>query len=158
MSDEPAAAATRPKPTIPALARLYTGLESDAWVLVRVALGGPLILHGLYKLASLFGIGLDTPAGFFATTEATIGPLLTYSLAMLEVVAGFLVVVGFGTRVAAYMIALFMAGAVIGHRSVGFFWTGGGFEYPLVLLLLALAIMVKGGGKRSVDRTMPAEI
>lgn len=158
MIDKAAAATTRRRSTIPFLARLYAGLEADAWVLIRVALGGPLVLHGLYKLASLFGIGLDTPAGFFATTETTIGPLLTYSLAMLEVVAGILVVVGFGTRLAAFMIGLFMVGAVISHLSAGFFWTGGGFEYPLVLLLLALAVMVKGGGTRSVDRTMPAEV
>ena len=158
MNNRHGTAGRQRKFAIPGLGRLYAGLEADAWVLVRIALGGPLILHGLYKLASLFGIGLETPAGFFATTEATIGPLLTYSLAMLEVVAGFLVVLGFGTRVAAFMIALFMAGAVVGRLSDGFFWTGGGFEYPLVLLLLGLAVMVKGGGTRSVDRTLPAEI
>ena len=143
---------------IPGLGRLYAGLEADAWLLVRVALGAPLVLHGVYKLASLFGLGLDTPAGFFAKTEDTLGPLLTYSLAMLEVVAGVLVVVGFGTRVAALMIALFMAGAVVGHLPAGFFWTGGGFEYPLVLLLLSVAVTIRGGGKRSVDRKMPVEI
>lgn len=149
---------SRRKFAIPTLGRLYAGLADDAWLLVRVALGGPLVLHGLYKLASLFGIGLDTPAGFFATTENSLGPLLTYSLAMLETVAGILVVIGFGTRLAAFMIALFMAGAVVGHFPSGFFWTGGGYEYPLVLLLLAVAVTVRGGGTRAVDRKMPAEI
>lgn len=158
MTDRKSGAASPGRFAIPGLGRLYAGLEADAWLLVRVALGAPLVFHGTYKLASLFGIGLETPAGFFATTEATLGPLLTYSLAMLEVVAGILVVVGFGTRVAALMIALFMAGAVVGHLPAGFFWTGGGYEYPLVLLLLSIAVTVRGGGKRSVDRSLPVEI
>lgn len=125
---------------------------------MRIALGAPLVPHGLYKLASLIGLGSNHPAGFFATTEATLGPLLTYSLAMLEVVAGILVVVGLGTRIAAFIVALFMVGAVIARLSDGFFWTAGGYEYPLVLLFLAIGIMIRGGGERSLDRHQPAEI
>ena len=34
----------------------------------------------------------------------------------------------------------------------GFFWTGGGFEYPLMWGLLALAILFRGGGELSLDR------
>ena len=143
---------------IPALGRVYTRLHDDAWMIVRVALGVPLVPHGLNKLLSLIGLGTSQPAGFLATTEGTIGPLLTYSLAMLEIVAGILVVLGLGTRVAAFMIALFMVGAVVGRLPAGFFWTGDGYEYPLVLLLLALAVIVRGGGERSLDRRQPAEI
>lgn len=143
---------------IPVLGRIYARLHDEAWLFVRIALGAPLVPHGLYKLASLVGLGSGHPAGFFATTEAVLGSLLTYSLAMLEVVAGILVVIGLGTRLAAFMIALFMVGAVAGRLSEGFFWTGGGYEYPLVLLLLAIAVTVRGGGQRSLDRRQHTEI
>jgi len=39
-----------------------------------------------------------------------------------------------------------------------FFWTGGGFEYPLALLLLAIGKMIRAVGERSLHRHQPAEV
>jgi putative oxidoreductase len=67
-------------------------------------------------------------------------------------------VVGLGTRVAAFGIAAVMVGAVLTtHLSVGFFmnWFGNqpgeGFEYHLLALGLALPLLVRGGGAWALD-------
>ena len=67
-------------------------------------------------------------------------------------------VLGAGTRLAALGIAAVMLGAIATtHAHFGFFmnWFGAqpgeGFEYHLLVLALALPLVVRGGGLRSVD-------
>jgi putative oxidoreductase len=38
------------------------------------------------------------------------------------------------------------------HLGNGFFWTSGGFEYPLLWGLVAVALVIRGGGDWSLDR------
>jgi putative oxidoreductase len=50
------------------------------------------------------------------------------------------------------LVAAMMAFAVvIVHLPAGFFWTDGGYEYPLLWGILALIVAVRGGGRYSVD-------
>lgn len=70
-------------------------------------------------------------------------------------------VAGFLTRVAAFGILCDMIGAIaIVHWPNGFFmnWmgkqAGEGFEYHLLAIAMALALMVAGGGRWSVDRAI----
>lgn len=142
-------------PELGALSRRFAGW---AWPLVRVAVGAPLIPHGAQKMAVLFGHDLGRPAGFLEGADAPFGPFWSYAFAMLQIVAGGLVIAGFGTRVAAALIAGLMLASVAVHRHAGFYWTGRGFEYPLVLFLLAVALMIRGGGEHSVDRKLGVEI
>ena len=44
-----------------------------------------------------------------------------------------------------------------GHLPNGFFWTKGGYEYPLLWAILCAAIAVRGGGALSVDRALGKE-
>jgi putative oxidoreductase len=44
------------------------------------------------------------------------------------------------------------------HLGNGFFWTKGGFEYPLLLSILSIAIAIRGGGKLSLDRRIGTEV
>ena len=67
----------------------------------------------------------------------------------LEFFGGILLAIGLLTRpVAAFHV----------HLKVGWFWTGRGMEIPLYLLLICLAIFIRGGGALSVDRTLGREI
>ena len=43
------------------------------------------------------------------------------------------------------------------HLASGFFWTQGGYEYPLLWACLAGAIFLKGGGCCSLDRWIGRE-
>ena len=39
----------------------------------------------------------------------------------------------------------------------GFFWTAGGMEYSILILLVALVFMIRGGGEYSVDSKLGKE-
>ena len=62
---------------------------------------------------------------------------------------------------AAFGIGCVMVGAILlVHGKIGFFmnWAGKqpgeGFEYHLIALAIAIALMVRGGGAASVDRAL----
>jgi putative oxidoreductase len=89
---------------------------------------------------------------------------LPTSIAFLGIMAEFLgpmaLVVGFGTRLAALLIAAVMIGAILKvHRRTGFFmnWSGQhnagqeGYEYHLLVIAIAAALLVVGGGTFSID-------
>ncbi len=70
---------------------------------------------------------------------------------------------GAGTRLAAAGIGAVMLGAIATvHAEHGFFmnWFGNqkgeGFEYHLLALAMAFALIVRGGGKASIDRRIAA--
>jgi putative oxidoreductase len=66
-------------------------------------------------------------------------------------------IIGLLTRIAALGIGVVMAVATTMHWQNGFFmnWYGNqkgeGFEYHLLALAIAIALMVRGGGRWSVD-------
>jgi uncharacterized membrane protein YphA (DoxX/SURF4 family) len=51
-----------------------------------------------------------------------------------------------------------LTGEVRIHLSDGFFWHKGGFEYPLMWLVLCLVIFFRGGGPYSLDRRIGKEL
>ncbi len=138
---------------------------SDSFVetVLRVALACVFFPHGAQKALGWFGgYGLTATMGFF-TGKMGIPPLL----AALDIAAEFLgpVALLFGafTRVAALGIFVVMATAVaLVHAKLGFFmnWAGRlpagteGFEYHILALALAFAVLVRGGGALSVDRSL----
>jgi putative oxidoreductase len=143
---------------IPALGRLYEALDWLAWPLARIAAGALLIPHGAQKLFQLGGSVQQTAAGFAKMGLEPAYPLALY-IALLEFVGGILLTIGFLTRPVALLVAGFMATAVFHvHWANGFFWTNRGYEYPLMWLLLCIALMIRGGGEFSVDRALRREI
>ena len=81
--------------------------------------------------------------------------ILAEGLGWIGLIAGFL------TRVAAFGIAVNMAVAVyMIHWQYGFFmnWFGNqkgeGFEYHILVIAIALALIIRGGGKWSVDKAI----
>jgi putative oxidoreductase len=136
--------------------------ENDSAALVlRVLLGVVFFPHGAQKALGWFGgHGLEGTLNFFTTNMGV--PLV---VAILVVAAEFLgaigLIVGFLTRLAALGIAAVMAGAIwMVHLPNGFFmnWSGKqageGFEYHLLAIAIAIALMIKGGGLASVDRAL----
>jgi putative oxidoreductase len=139
---------------------IRTGNDRSA-TLLRLALGIVILPHGLQKLFGWFGgYGLSGTLGFFE--QALSVPALLGFLVVLAEAAGSLgLIVGLGSRVAAAGIALVMAGAVyLVHGRFGFFmnWNGTaggeGFEYHILAMAIALAVVVKGGGWLSLDRAL----
>jgi putative oxidoreductase len=144
----------------PALAPLSAGLDrlsGFSYPIIRITAGLLLMPHGAQKLFGWFGgYGLTATGEFFAT-QLSLQPGLLFALlaGMVEFFGGLALVLGLLTRPAALAVAFLMAVAAFGvHLPNGFFWTDGGLEYPLMWGLLALAIVLQGGGRYSLDRRL----
>ncbi|MCS3810766.1 DoxX family protein [Xanthomonas sp. 4461] len=131
--------------------RSSAGLAS-ALLMLRIAGGGFLLPHGLGKLLGWFGgPGL---AGFAAELQQfgfPSAPPLPLLLALVQTLSGLAVLLGLWTRVSAALAAVFMATTVVVAVPKGWFWMHGGMEYPLMWLLLLLALTAAGGGAWSLD-------
>lgn len=132
-------------------------IDAVGWLVVRLAAGLILMPHGAQKLFGLFGgAGLDGTAQFFETSLGLSPGLLFAALAgSTEFFGGLFLALGFLTRLSALAIfCLLSYAAVAVHLGNGFFWTGGGFEYPLLWALVVLGFVIRGGGAYSVDRAI----
>ena len=79
-------------------------------------------------------------------------------VALTELVGGLMLVFGFFTRFASAAIVIFMINAVWFTSAKGFFWTQGGSEFAILLLVAALVFVVKGSGEYSIDARMDREL
>lgn len=132
-------------------------------LVLRLTLATVMFPHGAQKVFGWFGgYGFEGTMGFLT---GTVG--LPWILGVLVIAAEFLgslgLLVGLFGRVAAFGIASVMTGAILtSHLQNGFFmnWSGAqageGFEYHLLVLAMALAIMIQGSGQGSIDRALTA--
>jgi len=143
---------------------LFRTEDSLSLLFVRVALGIVMLAHGLQKSLGLFGgPGFSGTMGMF--TSQGMPALLAFLVILSESVGSLGLIVGFLTRVAAFGCAAVMLGAIaMVHWPNGFFmnWIGKqpgeGFEYHILALAMALALLVGGGGKASVDRNLAESV
>lgn len=152
--------ASPPTRMIPALSPLYDALSPYVYPLIRVTAGALLMPHGAQKLFGVFGgSGLSGTAQHFEQAFGLQPGLLFALLAGgTEFFGGLLLVLGLLTRPAAGAVICLMAYAVFAvHLPNGFFWPNGGYEYPLMWGLIAIAILVRGGGRLSLDRAIGRE-
>ena len=131
--------------------------------IIRVILGIVFFAHGAQKALGLFGgPGFSTTLGFFQ--QMGISAWLAVLAIAAEFLGGLGLLVGLLTHIAALGIIINMVVTVlIVHSRVGFFmnWSGNqqgeGFEFHLLAIALALAILVKGAGAFSVDRILATQ-
>lgn len=131
----------------------FKKLEPYGYPLIRAITGLMLIPHGAQKLFGWFGgYGLEGTGQFF---EGTLGmsPGFFWALiaGLIEFSGGLALVLGFLTRPAALAVSIFLAVAVTVHLGAGFFWTEGGYEYPLFWAVVAFGIFLRGPDNLSVD-------
>ncbi len=133
--------------------------DSLSLLALRIPLGLIFMAHGSQKLFGFFG-GPGVSATL-ATFEKKLGipPLFTILAMLAEFGGGLGVLIGCLTRLSGFGIACVMGVAIYKvHWANGFFLNGTcepgkghGFEYPLALLGMALALVLSGGGKWSAD-------
>ena len=127
-------------------------------LITRIFLGLVMFPHGAQKVLGWFGGGgFNATMGFF-TQQLHIPAVFAFLAIMAEFLGSIGLIVGLGTRMAAFGIGSTMAVAVLMiHSHVGFFmnWFGSqqgeGFEYHLLVIGMALVLMIKGGGAFSLD-------
>jgi len=56
------------------------------------------------------------------------------------------------------LLVIFMVFGVQFTSQKGFFWTQGGAEYSLLILIVGIVFLIHGGGKWSLDRKMGREL
>ena len=145
MSDLPAS-------RIPGLDPLYARLQPLAYPLVRIATGAFLMPHGAQKLFGFAGGNIAETAAGFARQGLQPALPLAYLVGCTEFFGGLLIVLGVFTRPAALACAILLGvAAFLVHMPIGWFWAGRGMEYPLLWMLLCLAIVLRGSGPLSVD-------
>lgn len=149
-----------PRLIIPALGPLYGRLSGLSYPMIRFFTGLILVPHGAQKLFGWFGgSGLEATGSSLASNLG-LEPGLLFALlvGLTEFFGGLFLAVGFLTRPSALAIAVVMAVAVFAvHLPNGFFWGAGGYEYPLLWGLVALALAFRGGGALSLDRALGRE-
>lgn len=143
------------------LKRLLDTREDWVALLLRVTLGVVIFPHGAQKLLGWFGgFGFSATLGYFDQALG-IPAFLALLVILFEFVGALALIFGVFSRVAAAGIAGIMLGAIFKvHLANGFFmdWSGSqgghGFEYHLLALALAAAILIKGSGALSLDRKL----
>ena len=116
-----------------------------ALLLLRVVLGIVMLMHGVPKLLHFGGVaqgfaGMGVPAPTLAAVFAAIA----------EAVGGLFMLLGIATDIFGVLFAIDMLGAIIFvHWSKGFSAGKGGWEFPLVLLTMALTVAFAGPGRYS---------
>ena len=144
------------------IAKLVKTDSSDLSALVgRLTLALVILPHGLQKTLGWFGgYGFEGTTGFFTGTLGM--PFIIAALVIAaESLGALAIAMGFLTRFCAGSLIVVMIGAIyMAHWSNGFFmnWMGQqqgeGFEYHLLVIGLALALTISGGGKFSLDNKL----
>lgn len=123
-----------------------------ALALIRIMTGLVFTLHGSQKVLGAFGgPGLQGFANWISSLG--IPGAFGYLAAIFEFVGGILLLFGIASRLGALMVIPVMLGAIyLVHLKHGFFVQNNGYEYPLTLLVLAIAIFLGGSGSLAFTR------
>lgn len=113
--------------------------------LVRLALGIVFIAHGWQKLQNTTGV-----IGFFGSLGFS--PMMAYIVIIVELLGGLFILLGFFVRPVGILLAVVMATAISSVHLKNGLLAQGGYEFPLTLLLISLAVSAAGAGRYSLPR------
>lgn len=139
----------------------HNAQRDHAALALRLTLGSILLAHGLMKL-TVFGI--DGTVGYFGSLGL---PAIAAHLTIFgEVAGGLALIAGLFTRLTAVLSLPLLLGATWVHAGFGWVFSnaGGGWEFPLLLVVLAGIVAVQGSGSfaleraRAVQQLLPAAL
>ena len=136
---------------------------SDSWSLtiLRIFLAIVVFPHGAQKLLGWFGgYGFSSSIGFL-TQSVGLPWFVAFLVIILESIGAVALIVGIGTRIIAISYIVLAIGIVFtSHIQNGFFinWFGNqpgeGYEYFILWIGMAVALVINGAGKYSLDRVL----
>ena len=115
--------------------------------LLRVTLGLMFLAHSV--VLKLFTFGLAGTAGYFASLGLPAG--LAYVVFAAEAIGGALLIANVATGWVSLALIPVLAGAFWVHAGNGWVFsaTGGGWEYPLFLILVSVVVSLQAFAARS---------
>lgn len=120
-------------------------------LLLRIVLGVSFFIHGLVK----FQGGIGNTAGWFDSIG--IPGFMAYAVALIEMVGGFALIIGLGTRIVSALLAIVMIGAIFTAKlPAGFLGDGtsAGYELDVAFLAIAIFLAVNGSRMLAVDSVL----
>jgi putative oxidoreductase len=116
--------------------------------ILRIALGIMYLTHSIVLKVLTFGFA--GTAQFFVSIG--LPAPLAYVTIFAEIVGGTLLVLGYGTRYAALALIPILLGATWVHAGNGWVFTsaGGGWEYPVFLIVVSVVVALFGSSPRRV--------
>jgi putative oxidoreductase len=138
-------------------------LATDAgWgvLALRIPVGIIFAAHGAQKLFGWFGgYGLEGTGQWMASIGLAPGVLMALLAGAAEFFGGLALVLGLLVRPAAAALAVAMVVAILSvHIVNGLFVAKNGYEYALALLAVAVALLVAGAGRGSLDRALSRRV
>ncbi|MEP6874518.1 MAG: DoxX family protein [Burkholderiales bacterium] len=140
--------------------RIVSAQAGWAPLALRMPVGIILLAHGGQKLFGLFGgYGLAGTGQFMDSIGIHPGVLMALLAGSAEFFGGLALLFGLLVRPAAAVVAFTMVVAILSvHISHGLFMTNNGYEYALALLAVAVALVLSGAGRGSVDSALTARL
>src|SRR5687768_11058056 len=119
--------------------------------LLRISLGVMLIAHSV--VLKYYTFTLAGTAGYFESLG--LPGFLAYVVFAMEAVGGVLLVLGIRTREVAAALIPILVGALWAHSGNGWVFSdaGGGWEYPLYLIVLSAAQVLLGKGAFALSQS-----
>jgi putative oxidoreductase len=123
---------------------------------LRLIAGVIFTAHGAQKLFAWFGgYGLDVTGQWMESIGLSPGYMMALLSGSAEFFGGLLLILGFLTRPASFVLAITMIVAVFSvHVSNGLFMSNNGYEFGLALIAITAALLVQGAGRYSVDNIL----
>lgn len=136
--------------------KFFATNHDPVMTVLRVLLGIVFFAHGAQKMLGWFGgYGFSGTMGYF---EKTMPAFLAFLVIFTEFFGALGLITGLLTRLSALAIGAEMIVAVLlVHLRNGIFmnWTGmqkgEGFEYHILVIAIAIALLIRGGGSYSID-------
>ena len=124
--------------------------NSSAATLLRISLGVMYLTHSV--ILKLFTYGLAGTAGYFASIGLPAG--LAYGVFAAEAVGGVLLLANVATGWVALALVPILGGALWAHSANGWVFSnaGGGWEYPLFLVVVSVVVALQAFAARAAVR------
>jgi putative oxidoreductase len=129
--------------------------------LTRITLGSILLAHGALKI---FVFTIPGTVGFFGSLG--LPAIVAYLTIFGEVIGGAALILGVYPRLVALLSLPILLGAAWVHSGNGWLFSneGGGWEFPILLIILATVVAIQGAGSFAinkipgVDRLIPSSL
>lgn len=122
-------------------------------LIIRLVLGLTMMAHGAQKLFGWFGgYGPKGTGGWMESLGMKPGVLMAVMAGLSEFGGGLLIAAGLFTPFGAVLLMLTMLVAIFTvHAKNGFWSTGNGYEYNLLIIAVSLGLAFTGAGSYSLD-------